>query len=127
MDGHKSVESYTIPTKLIYTVQAKAGSATVSADKLANIQAFTIQDNGKKIWGKEYQHTISDIQRFVPDNVKEKYTAVLYKDQQYKIIIDTPEKYAVDIVQYYIKKQPMKQLKFVSRQVQQLKEILVVS
>ena len=69
MDGHKSVESYTIPTELIYTVQAKAGSATVSPDKLANIKAFTIQDNGKKTWEKEYQHVISDIQRFIPDNV----------------------------------------------------------
>eukprot|EP00943_MAST-04B_sp_MAST-4B-sp1_P000334 g334.t1 len=121
MDGNKSIDSYTIPTKLIYKVQTKAGAATVSPDLLANIKAFTIQDNGKST---EYQHIMRDIQSFIPDNVKEKYTAVLYKDQQYTKIIDTPEKYAVDIIQYYIKKQPMKQLKYVSRQIQQLKEIL---
>ena len=45
-----------------------------------------------------FSRIIKEIQSFVPEKETERYIAVLYKDKEQKICVDTPEKFTKEIV-----------------------------
>ena len=49
-----------------------------------------------------FEKITNDIQNLVEETQKNKYTAVVYKDEAFTTIIDTPEKYSNEIVKYYV-------------------------
>ena len=75
----------------------------------------------KKLRLPFFSKIIKEIQSFVPEKETERYIAVLYKDKEQKICVDTPEKFTKEIVIDYNKKQPLRQLKYVTSKLEQLK------
>ena len=114
-------DSFIIPTKLKYTLPSSSTITVNNTDNTNNVinysnskkmKPFIVRDNADKT--AEFGQITNDIQNLIADTQKDKYTAVVYKDEAFTTIIDTPEKYSNEIVKYYVKKQPMKQLKYVT-------------
>ena len=59
------------------------------------MKPFIVRDNADKT--AEFGQITNDIQNLIADTQKDKYTAVVYKDEAFTTIIDTPEKYSNEI------------------------------
>ena len=106
-----------VATKLSYVLLPNSiGKTTLDCKNIV-----VDNDHDEKASASLFSKIMKEIQSFVPEKETERYSAVLYKDKEQKICVDTPEKFTKEIVKDYNKKQPLRQLKYVTSKLEHLK------
>ena len=115
-----------VPTKLTYVLLPNSIGIT-QTDCKDIVVGSKYGENVSALGPPLFTKILDEIQGLIPESETERYTAVLYKDKEQKICVDTPQKFTKEIVIDYNKKQPLRQLKFVTSKLEHLKYQLSIN